>query len=113
MNEFFAAIEYLMQRGRTTRKVGITGVLLRGGVSNAASVAYPELAAAVPFYGRQPRPEDVPRIKAPLLIPYAELDTRINEGWLACESVLKKAGKTWAKAHLGPEAEIIAAPSTC
>ncbi|MEY9999068.1 carboxymethylenebutenolidase [Sinorhizobium fredii] len=101
MNDFFAAIEFLMQNDQTTDKVGITGFCYGGGVSNAAAVAYPELAAAVPFYGRQPRPEDVPRIKAPLLIHYAELDTRINEGWPAYEAALKAGGKTY-EAHIYP-----------
>ena len=53
------------------------------------------LGAAVPFYGRQPKPEDVPRINAPLLIHYAELDTRINEGWPAYEAALKQNNKKY------------------
>src|SRR5690606_29276852 len=80
MNDFFAAIEWLMASDLTTGKVGITGFCYGGGVSNAAAVAYPELGAAVPFYGRQPPAADVPRIKAPLLLHYAELDTGVNEG---------------------------------
>ena len=55
MNDFFAAIEFLMKSDQTTGKVGITGFCYGGGVANAAAVAYPELGAAVPFYGRQPR----------------------------------------------------------
>ena len=52
--------------------------------------ALPDLAAAVPFYGNQrPRAEDVPKIKAPLLIHYAETDERINAGWPAFEEALK------------------------
>ena len=101
MNDFFAAIEFLMQHEATTGKVGITGFCYGGGVCNAAAVAYPELAAAVPFYGRQPRTEDVARIKAPLLIHYAELDTRINEGWPAYEAALKAHGKTY-EAYIYP-----------
>jgi carboxymethylenebutenolidase len=95
MNDFFAAVEFLMKSESTTGKVGITGLCYGGGVANAAAVAYPELGAAVPFYGRQPRSEDVPRINAPLLIHYAELDTRINEGWPAYETALKAAGKEY------------------
>lgn len=101
MNDFFAAIEFLMAHEQSTGKVGITGFCYGGGVSNAAAVAYPELAAAVPFYGRQPRAEDVARIKAPLLIHYAELDTRINEGWPAYEEALKTNGKIY-EAHIYP-----------
>ncbi|WP_275627440.1 YghX family hydrolase [Pseudomonas sp. 273] len=101
MNDFFAGLEWLMRHEGGTGKVGITGFCYGGGVANAAAVAYPELAAAVPFYGRQPRSEDVPRIQAPLLLHYAELDTRINEGWPAYEQALKAAGKTY-QAYIYP-----------
>jgi carboxymethylenebutenolidase len=103
MNDFFAAIEFLMQSDMTTGKVGITGFCYGGGVANAAAVAYPELGAAVPFYGRQPRAEDVPRIKAPLLLHYGELDTNVNQGWPAYETALKAAGKTY-EAYIYPAA---------
>lgn len=101
MNDFFAAIEFLPPHETTTGKVGITGFCYGGGVANAAAVAYPELAAAVPFYGRQPKPEDVPRIKAPLLLHYAELDTNINAGWPAYEAALK-AADTRYEAYIYP-----------
>src|SRR6185369_5889701 len=101
MNDFFAAIEWLMKLDGATGKVGITGFCYGGGVANAAAVAYPELAAAVPFYGRQPRTEDVARIKAPLLIHYAELDKGINAGWSAYETALKSGGKTY-EAYIYP-----------
>ncbi|MCL6688949.1 dienelactone hydrolase family protein [Pseudomonas sp. R3.Fl] len=101
MNDFFAGLEWLMRYEGGTGKVGITGFCYGGGVANAAAVAYPEPAAAVPFYGRQPRSEDVPRIQAPLLLHYAELDTRINEGWPAYEQALKAAGKTY-EAYIYP-----------
>lgn len=101
MNDFFAGLEWLMRYEGGTGKVGITGFCYGGGVANAAAVAYPELAAAVPFYGRQPRSEDVPRIQAPLLLHYAELDSRINEGWPAYEQALKAAGKTY-EAYIYP-----------
>ncbi|MDR6870807.1 carboxymethylenebutenolidase [Bosea sp. BE125] len=103
MNDFFAAIEFLMKSDQTTGKVGITGFCYGGGVANAAAVAYPELGAAVPFYGRQPRAEDVARIKAPLLIHYGELDTGINAGWPAYETALKAGGKTY-EAYIYPGA---------
>ena len=101
MNDFFAAIEFLMVNESTTGKVGMTGFCYGGGVSNAAAVAYPELACAVPFYGRQAKAEDVPRIKAPILLHYAELDTRINEGWPVYEAALKANSKTY-EAHIYP-----------
>ncbi|MET4632928.1 YghX family hydrolase [Kaistia defluvii] len=103
MNDFFAAIEFLMKDERTTGKVGITGFCYGGGVANAAAVAYPELGAAVPFYGRQAKAEDVPRIKVPILLHYGELDTRVNEGWPAYEAALKANGKTY-EAYIYPGA---------
>ncbi len=101
MNDFFAGIEYLRASALTTDKVGITGFCYGGGVSNAAAVAYPELAAAVPFYGRQGRPEDVAAIQAPLQFHFAETDPRINETWPAYEAALKAAGKTF-ESHFYP-----------
>ncbi|MES2869092.1 MAG: YghX family hydrolase [Pseudomonadota bacterium] len=101
MNDFFAAVEWLMQHDESTGKVGITGFCYGGGVANAAAVAYPELGAAVSFYGRQPSAEEVPRIQAPLMLHYAELDTRINEGWPAFEQALKANGKTY-QAYIYP-----------
>ena len=77
------------------------GFCYGGGVANAAAVAYPELAAAVPFYGRQPRPEEVPAIKAPLLLHYAENDERVDAGWPAYEAALKANHKTY-EAYIYP-----------
>ncbi len=101
MNDFFAAIEYLLGEGRSTGKVGITGFCYGGGVCHASAVAYPELAAAVPFYGRQARPEDVSKIKAPLLIHFAETDPNVNATWPDCEKALKAAGTVY-EAHFYP-----------
>lgn len=95
MNDFFAAVEFMKKHPDATGKVGITGFCYGGGVSNAAAVAYPELDCAVPFYGRQPAAADVPHIKAPLLLHYAELDKNINEGWPAYESALKANNKVY------------------
>lgn len=63
MNDFFAAIEFMQRYPQATGKVGITGFCYGGGVSNAAAVAYPELACAVPFYGRQAPTADVAKVK--------------------------------------------------
>lgn len=101
MNDFFSAIEYVRASDLTTDKVGITGFCYGGGVCNAASVAYPELAAAVPFYGRQAKPDDVAKIKAPLLFHFAETDPNVNGTWPAYEAALKKAGLTY-EAHTYP-----------
>lgn len=102
MNDFFAAIEWMMASELTTGKVGITGFCYGGGVSNAAAVAYPELAAAVPFYGRQVPAGDVPKIKAPLLLQYAQHDDNVNAGWPAYEAALKENGKVY-EAYVYPD----------
>ncbi len=101
MNDFFAAVEFMPTLPGASGKTGIIGFCYGGGVANAAAVAYPELAAAVPFYGMQPRPGDVPRIQAPLLLHYAGNDERVNAGWPAYEAALKAAGKTY-EAHIYP-----------
>ena len=101
MNDFFAAIEWSMQHEASTGKVGITGFCYGGAVANAAAVAYPELGAAVSFYGRQPDASDVSRIKAPVMVHLAELDTRINEGWPAYEQALK-ANKVTYQGYIYP-----------
>ncbi len=103
MNDFFAAVEFMTTYDGTTGKVGVTGFCYGGGVANAAAVAYPELAATVPFYGRQAKPEDVARIQAPLLLHFAEHDARVNETWPAYEAALKEHGKTY-EAYIYPGA---------
>lgn len=95
LNDFFAGFEHLLERDDSTGKVGAVGFCYGGGVVNAISVAYPELSAGVPFYGRQPAVEDVGSIQAPMMMQYAELDKRINEGWPAYEEALKSAGKDY------------------
>ncbi len=86
MEDFFAGFEFLRGHKQSTGKVGVTGFCYGGGVCHALAVAYPDLAAAAPFYGRQARPEEVPAIKAPLLIHFAENDERVNATWPACEA---------------------------
>jgi carboxymethylenebutenolidase len=95
MNDFFAAVEFLMAHEGSTGNVGITGFCYGGGVANAAAVAYPELKAAVPYYGRQAAAEDVPNIQAPLLLHYGELDERVNAGWPDYEAALIANEKTY------------------
>ena len=89
LNDFFNGFEFLYNHSETTQKIGAVGFCYGGGVCNALAVAYPELSASVPFYGSQVNAEDVPRIKSPLLLHFAELDERINKGWPAYEEALK------------------------
>lgn len=102
MEDFFAAFEFLRDHDATTGKVGAVGFCYGGGVCNALAVAYPELAASVPFYGRQPAAEDVPAIEAPLMIQYAGLDERINAGWDAYSDALKANQKEFS-VHFYPD----------
>ncbi|WP_031499995.1 dienelactone hydrolase family protein [Bryobacter aggregatus] len=88
--DFIAAARWLKARPDGNGKVGAVGFCFGGGISNTLAVRMgADLAAAVPFYGGQPKAEDVPKIKAPLLIHYASLDTRLNMGWPAYEEALK------------------------
>ena len=102
MNDFFAGFEHLMSREDSSKKVGAVGFCYGGGVCNALAVAYPEMSASVPFYGRQASASDVPRIQAPLLLHYAALDSRINAGWPDYEAALKEHGKIY-EAHIYPD----------
>lgn len=95
MEDFFAAFEFLEGHADSTGKVGAVGFCYGGGVCNALAVAYPALAASVPFYGRQADASDVPAIEAPLQIHYASLDERINAGWPEYEAALQEHGKSY------------------
>jgi carboxymethylenebutenolidase len=95
LEDFIAAFETLKQNKDCTGKIGVVGFCFGGWISNMMAVRLPELSASVPFYGGQPATEDVPKIKAPLLLHYAELDTRVNEGWPAYEQALKDNGKAY------------------
>ncbi len=103
MNDFFAAIAFMEKHPQASGKVGITGFCYGGGVCNAAAVAIPELACAVPFYGRQAPVADVEKIHAPLLLHYGELDKQINAGWPAYEAALKAHNKVY-EAYIYPQA---------
>lgn len=95
LQNFIDAFEYLLKHPDCNGKVGVVGFCFGGGIANQMAVKLPDLAAAVPFYGAQPPKEDVPLIKAPLLLHYAGLDTRINDGWPAYEAALKENKKEY------------------
>ena len=87
--DFVAAAAVLKSLPQCTGKVGVVGFCYGGAISNMLATRIPDLAAAVPFYGTQPAAADVPKIKAPLLIHYADNDDRVNQGWPAYEAALK------------------------
>lgn len=89
LEDFIAAFEYLKNHEDCNGNIGVVGFCFGGWISNMMAVRVPELKAAVPFYGGQPTSEETAQIKAPLLIHYAELDTRVNEGWPDYEKALK------------------------
>ncbi len=98
--DFIAAAKTLREHPLSTGKVGAVGFCYGGGMVNELAVRIPDVInAGVPFYGRQPATDQVAMIKAPLLIHYAELDTRINQGWPQFEEALKKAGVPY-EAHI-------------
>jgi carboxymethylenebutenolidase len=95
LEDFIAAYEYLKSLKECNGKIGVVGFCFGGWVANMMAVRISVLSASVPFYGGQPAKEDVPKINAPLLLHYAGLDTRVNEGWPAYEQALKDNKKEY------------------
>jgi carboxymethylenebutenolidase len=95
LEDFIAAYDYLRNDKDCNGKVGVVGFCFGGGIANLMAVKIPDLAAAVPFYGAQPATDDVSKIKSPLLLHYAGLDTHVNEGWPAYEAALKANNKKY------------------
>lgn len=101
LNDFFAGFEYLQKLDGTNGKVGATGFCYGGGVVNKLAVAYPEMAAGVPFYGAAPDDAQVALIEAPLMIQLADLDQRINAMWPDFQKALEENDKRY-EAHIYP-----------
>lgn len=101
VQDFAAAVAHLQQHPDCAGKVGVVGFCFGGYVVNQLAVSIPTLAAGVAFYGRQPAGESVPGIEAPLLLHFAGLDERVNQGWPAYEEALKRHSKSYA-AHVYP-----------
>jgi carboxymethylenebutenolidase len=95
LEDFLAAYDYLGSHEDCNGKIGVVGFCFGGWISNMMAVKQPELMAAVPFYGGQPT-EDIDKINAPLLLHFAGLDTRVNEGWPDYEAALKANKKEFA-----------------
>jgi carboxymethylenebutenolidase len=101
LEDFIAAYEFLKVHKECSGKVGVVGFCFGGWISNMMAVRIPDLKVAVPFYGGQPTAEETAKIKVPLLLQYAELDTRVNEGLPAYEAALK-ANKVEYTLHIYP-----------
>jgi len=93
--DMVAAANWLKARPECTGRIGAVGFCYGGGIVNMLSTRLPDLAAGVPFYGGQAPIEEVPKIKAAMLLQYAEQDPRINAGWPPYEAALKAAGVTY------------------
>lgn len=99
VEDFAAAVAHLQAHEGCTGNVGCVGFCFGGSVSNRLAAKIPSLKAAVPFYGGGVPAEDVPGIRAPLLIHLAGLDTRVNAGWPDYEAALKAHNKRY-KMHM-------------
>lgn len=91
-NDFVNAAAFLKTLPESSGKIGVVGFCYGGGIANLLATRIADLGGAVPFYGSQPPAADAAKIKAPLLVHYAEDDERINAGWPAYEVALKAAG---------------------
>jgi len=90
--DFVAASEFLLKHPQSTGKLGAVGFCFGGGMVNRLAVRLPQLAAGVPFYGAAPAVEDVAKIKAAMLLNFAEQDPNINGRWPEYEAALKANG---------------------
>lgn len=90
LEDFIAAYEYLKSHKDCNGYIGVVGFCFGGWISNMMAVKVPDLKAAVPYYGGQPTKEEAEKVKTPLLLHYAGLDTRVNEGWPAFQEILNK-----------------------
>jgi carboxymethylenebutenolidase len=89
--DFLAAAPLLKTQGGTNGRVGAVGFCFGGGIVNVLATQWPDLNAGVPFYGVAPNLEDVPRIRAPLLLHFAGNDERVDATWPPYEAALKAA----------------------
>jgi carboxymethylenebutenolidase len=92
IEDFVAGAEFLLKHPQSTGKLGAVGFCFGGGMVNRLAVRMPQLAAGVPFYGAAPPVEEVPKIKAALLLQFAEQDPNINARWPEYEAALKASG---------------------
>lgn len=90
LEDFIAAYDYLRTHEDCNGKIGVVGFCFGGWIANMMAVRISTLGASVPFYGGQPTKEETAQIKAPLMLQYAGLDTRVNSGWSDYEAALKE-----------------------
>jgi carboxymethylenebutenolidase len=88
--DFVAAAGWLRGRPDATGRIGAVGFCYGGAIVNMLATRVPELAAGVPFYGGAPPVADVPKIKARMLLQFAQNDERVNAAWPPYEAALKE-----------------------
>lgn len=96
LQDFLASAAWLKSRPDSNGKLGAVGFCFGGRMVNTLATRLPDLGAGVAFYGTQPTAEDAAKIRAPLLLHYAALDTRITSGWPAYEQALKANHVTYS-----------------
>ena len=102
VEDFVAATHFLHKHDACNKSIGVVGFCFGGGMSNTLAVRLPNIIkASAPFYGGQPSSEDTKKIKASMLLHYAELDKRVNAGWPDYETALKANGINYT-AHIYP-----------
>ena len=100
--DFVAAARFLHDLPDSNGRLGVVGFCFGGWLTSVLASRLPDLVdAGVPYYGGPPTAEEAARIKAPLMLQFAELDTRVNEGWPGYEQALKQAGVDYT-AHFYP-----------
>ncbi|WP_442762538.1 dienelactone hydrolase family protein [Malikia spinosa] len=102
--DMLAAAQALLRHPDSNGRLGVVGFCWGGGIAHTLATRLPELAAAVPFYGNHPPASEAVKVKAPLLIHFADQDERINAAWPAYEAALKAAGARFeAQRHPGTQ----------
>jgi carboxymethylenebutenolidase len=101
LEDLAAGAEVLRKRPESNGKLGAIGFCFGGLVVNQFAVRFPDLAAGVPYYGRQVSAEDAAKIKSPLLLHFAETDDNVNKTWPAYETALKQNNVRY-QAHFYP-----------
>jgi carboxymethylenebutenolidase len=91
LEDFVAAANWLKSRPDCTGRLGAVGFCFGGGIANTLAVRIPDLAAAVPFYGAVPPAQDIPKIKAAILVHHGEMDTNLAATWPAYDAALTAA----------------------
>ncbi len=89
--DMVAAAKYLKGRPDCTGTIGVVGFCWGGSMSHTLATRLPDVNAAVPFYGGAPAPEEAAKVKAALLVHFAENDERVNASWPPYEAALKAA----------------------